>query len=373
VSDALAWLTAASAEREHDGLHRELAPRHGGPDPMLDVASNDYLGLARHPHVVSAAAAASRVYGAGATGSRLVSGSTDLHARLEDALALFTGAESALVFSSGYLANVGAVTTLSGPGTLIISDSSSHASLIDACRLSRARVVVLSVHELGALDAVLAGRDEERALVVTDAVTSVDGQSAPLLELHQIARRRGAALLVDEAHGLGVMREGAGACPPEIRGEPDLVRTVTLSKSLGSQGGSVVGSAAVRNHLIDTARTFIFDTALSPPAAAAALAALQLIAPSRVASVRRAARQLAALLDLEPTDGAIVRVPVGDHHRAVAMRDTCAALGVRVGCFRPPAVHADEACLRLTVRADLTDVEIRRAARVVRTAQRVHA
>ena len=184
----LAWLDAVAAERRQAGLRRSLRPRPAVA-VELDLASNDYLGLSQHPDVIDGGIQALRVWGAGATGSRLVTGDTELHQELEAELADFVGAASGLVFSSGYTANLGAVVGLSGPGSLLVSDAHSHASLVDACRLSRARVVVTPHRDVDAVDAALGSRDEERAVVVTDTVFSADGALAPLRELHDVCRR----------------------------------------------------------------------------------------------------------------------------------------------------------------------------------------
>lgn len=366
VGDPWGWLSDAREAVRAAGLVRTL---DAGASGLLDLASNDYLGLARHPAVVAAAVAAARSYGAGATGSRLVTGTTELHLELEDRLASFLGAESSLVFSSGYLANLGVLTVLAGAGTLVVSDAANHASLIDACRLSRAAVRVVGHGDLDGVDEALASH-QGRAVVVTDAVLSVDGSLAPLAGLHEVARRHGALLLVDEAHGIGVVGPGGrGACALlGLDAEHDVVRTVTLSKALGSQGGAVVGPALLRDHLVDTARAFVFDTGLAPAAVGAALAALDLVTVERVEALQSAGTALAGALRLEATPGAVVRVPVGDPHRAVAARDACRASGVRVGCFRPPSVPDGESCLRLTARADLTGADVTRAAEVVRAA-----
>jgi 8-amino-7-oxononanoate synthase len=368
VADPWSWLERARADLAERGLVRHLDP---GAPGLLDLASNDYLGLSRHPAVVAGAVAAAQRYGAGSTGSRLVTGTTDLHLELEHRLADTLSAEAALVFSSGYLANLGVLTVLSGPGTLVVSDSSNHASLIDACRLSRATVRVVPHGSLEAVDAALASHDG-RAVVVTDAVFSVDGSLADLVGLHEVARRHGALLLVDEAHGLGVVGPaGTGACAlVGIEREPDVVRTVTLSKSLGSQGGAVLGPALLRDHLVDTARAFVFDTGLAPASAGAALAALPLVTEERVGRLRSVGARLAGTLGLEPTPGAVLRLVLGDPHRAVAAQQTCRGAGVRVGCFRPPSVPLEGSCLRLAARADLTDDEIARAAAVVAAAVR---
>lgn len=363
MTDALGWLADEAARREAAGLHRVLRPRAAGSQ-LLDLASNDYLGLSTHPDVVAAAQAALSAFGAGSTGSRLVTGSTTLHDALEQALAEHVGTAEALVFSSGYLANLGAVAALAGPGTLVVSDESNHASLVDACRLSRARVVVVPHAEVAAVEDALRTRTETRALVVTDAVFSVDGDVAPLAALHDACRRHGAALLVDDAHGLGVVGPlGAGATATAgLAGEPDVVVTVTLSKSLGSQGGAVLGPVGLRDHLVDTARSFVFDTGLAPAAAAAALAALSLVDAFRVATLRRTSDLLADALGVPRTAGAVVPLLVGDPHRAVAAQARCREEGVWVGCFRPPSVPAGRACLRLTARASLSEADVTRAA-----------
>ncbi|WP_295651186.1 8-amino-7-oxononanoate synthase, partial [uncultured Dietzia sp.] len=277
-SPTLDWLDAAAANRRARHLHRALRPRTAG-DGVLDLASNDYLGLGTHPEVLEGAIAATRRWGAGATGSRLVTGTTTDHEELEDELAGFTGRPSALVFSSGYTANLGAVVALSGRGSLIVSDGGSHASLVDACRLSRARVVVVERGDVAAVERALAGRSEERALVVTDSVYSADGDLAPLTALHAACEGYGAVLLVDEAHGLGVRGAGGRGLVDELglTRHENVVVTATLSKALGSQGGVVLTSERVRDHLIDTARTFIFDTGLAPASVGAARAALAVL------------------------------------------------------------------------------------------------
>ena len=300
MSDPLAWLDETARARRAAGLRRTLSPREV-VEPLVDLASNDYLGLARDPRVVEGAVAATRTWGAGSTGSRLVTGSTRLHAELEEELATFCGAEAALVFSSGYTANLGAVTALSGRGALVVSDVAAHASLVDAARLSRARVVVSRCSVPAEVDAVLAAAPETRRVVVTDGVDSVDGGLAPLPELAAVCRARGAVLLVDDAHGLGVRGPasvpGAGlVAEAGLAGERGIVVTATLSKSLGSQGGVVLGDADVIAHLIDAARSFIFDTGLAPAAAGAAQAALRVLRdePERVAALHAAAASVAA-------------------------------------------------------------------------------
>ena len=371
-SAALDWLDEAAAERAARGLHRVLRPRPAD-DRVLDLASNDYLGLGRHPEVVEAAVASTRRWGAGATGSRLVTGTTDEHLALERELAEFCGQPAALVFSSGYTANLGAVVALSGRGSLIVSDGGSHASLVDACRLSRARVVVVDRGDVEATARALAGRTEERAVVVTDSVYSADGELAPLLALHGACRAHGAVLLVDEAHGLGVRGRGGQDSGRglvhelDLAGREDVVVTATLSKALGSQGGVVLCSGRVRDHLVDTARTFIFDTGLAPSAVGAARAALGILRdePARAGRVREVAEHLAAVTGAARPSSAVVSVILGDPARAVSAAVRCLELGVRVGCFRPPSVPDGTARLRLTARADLSAADLERASDVL--------
>ena len=293
------WLADESAARDALGLRRRLRPRDSRGNGLLDLAGNDYLGLSRHSEVVTGAVRAARNYGAGSTGSRLVTGTTDIHARLERELADFIGVPAALVFSSGYLANLGAITALAGPEALVVSDARNHASLIDACRLSRARVVVVPHADVSAVAAALSSRTESRALVVTDGVFSVDGDLAPLHALADTVHAQDGVLLVDDAHGLGVIgplgqgaAHAAGLVPHD-----DVVLTVTLSKALGGQGGVVLGSRAAIDHLVDIARTFIFDTGLAPPSVGSGLAALHVLRrePERVGAVRRNAVRLSEL------------------------------------------------------------------------------
>jgi 8-amino-7-oxononanoate synthase len=356
----LGWLQAAAQARAAAGLHRVLRPR-ACRRGELDLASNDYLGLSADPRVVEAAAAASRDWGAGSTGSRLVTGTTELHARLEGELAALVGTAAGLVFSSGYLANVGAVTALSGADCLVVSEARNHASLVDGCRLSASPVVV--ARDLAAAQRALAGRTLPRALILIEAVNSADGDLLPLREWHRLARGSGALLLIDDAHGLGVRGAGRGSVAEAgLAGEPDVIVTVTLSKSLGAQGGAVLGAPAVIEHLIDTARTFIFDTGLAPAAAGAALAATRIVAaePSLARAVLGRATDLAAASGVPAPGGPVIPVLIGDARRAFDCASALRERGVHVGCFRPPAVPSGTARLRVTARATLNDQDIDR-------------
>ncbi|OBJ98146.1 8-amino-7-oxononanoate synthase [Mycolicibacterium fortuitum] len=358
----LAWLADVETQRRQAGLRRELRTRPAVATE-LDLASNDYLGLSQHPQVLEGGIEALRTWGAGAGGSRLVTGNTELHEGFEAALATFVGVESALVFSSGYTANLGAVVALSGPGSLLVSDALTHASLVDACRLSRARVTVTPHRDVEAVEAALSSRTEERAVVLTESVFSADGVLAPLRELHAVCRRHGALLLVDEAHGLGVRGPGGQGLLYEagLAGAPDVVMTTTLSKALGSQGGVVLGPEPIRAHLIDAARPFIFDTGLAPAAVGAAWAALRVLIaePHRAQAVLDHAAELARISgDSAVPDSAVVSVILGEPEVAVAAAAACLDRGVRVGCFRPPTVPEGTSRLRLTARASLTADEM---------------
>ncbi|KIA64963.1 8-amino-7-oxononanoate synthase [Nocardia vulneris] len=359
--DPLSWLDERAAARVAAGLRRELRPR-AAQTPSIDLASNDYLGLVRHPEVIEGAIDAVRRWGAGATGSRLVTGTTAAHAELEADLAEFVGAEAGLVFASGYAANLGVVTALAGRGALVVSDAGSHASLVDACRLSRARVAVAEHRDVEAVDRLLAERTEERALVLTDSVFSADGDLAPLVELHRVTRARGAVLVVDEAHGLGVRGAGGRGLVHELglAGQPDLVITATLSKALAAQGGVVLAAERVRAHLVDAARTFIFDTGLAPAAVGAAHAALRVLRrdPDLAARVLDRAADIARIAGVPTPESAVVSVVLGKAQVAFDAAQQCRARGLDVGCFRPPSVPEGTSRLRLTARANLTPAEI---------------
>ncbi|MFD9188731.1 8-amino-7-oxononanoate synthase [Streptomyces phaeochromogenes] len=371
------WIDEQARARHRAGLVRTLRPRPAD-SPLLDLAGNDYLGLARHPEVTEAAASAARTWGAGATGSRLVSGSTELHAELERELAEFCGFESALVFSSGYAANLAAVTALAPHGSLVVSDAGNHASLIDGCRLARGTTQVVAHADPDAVRKAL-GTHAGVAVVVSDTVFSVDGDAAPLTGLAAACREYGAALLVDDAHGLGVLGDGGRGAPHAVglAGAPDVVTTVTLSKSLGSQGGAVLGPAHVIDHLVNAARTFIFDTGLAPAAVGAALAALRLLRrePERATRARAVATTLHERLTAEGLeavrpDAAVVSVRAPSPERAVRWAADCREAGLAVGCFRPPSVPDGISRLRLTARADLTDGQLDRAVRLIIEARR---
>ena len=359
--------------RAKAGLTRSLRPRPAG-DPVLDLAGNDYLGLAAHPEVVAASVEALQAYGLGATGSRLVRGSTDAHAALETALADWLGAEQALVYSSGYLANLGAVRALAGPDTLLVSDRYNHASLIDGCKSSGAEVVVAPHADPAALARILDAHPGRPAVVVTESVFSVDGDLAPLAQMHAVTAAHEALLLVDDAHAIGILgAEGAGGVAAAgLAGQPDVIVTATLSKSLGGAGGVVAGPAALIRHLIDTGRTFIYDTAPPPAVVAGVHAALRV---TRKADDRRAVlaergalaaeRLGAAGFEVTRPAAGVLSVPAPGPEAAVAWAADCRDRGVAVGCFRPPSTPDGSSRLRLTLNAGLSAADFERALDVI--------
>ncbi|MEU4608209.1 8-amino-7-oxononanoate synthase [Kribbella sp. NPDC023972] len=361
------WLAPKAAALESRGLTRRLRARAADERP-IDLAGNDYLGLASDPRLIEAAAEALRVWGTGSTASRLVTGTTALHDELESSLAAYVGQESALVFSSGYLANLGVVTALGGPGTLMVSDDHVHASLVDACRLSRSRVEVVPHNDVEAVSKVLAERNEPHAVVLTESVFSVLSDEAPLQELSAAAVAADAVLLVDEAHGLGVTGGGRGSVAAAgLAGLDHVIVTMTLSKAMASQGGVVLGPALLREHLVNRARSFIYDTGLNPAACAAALAALQVLKdePDRPLAVHAAAAQLASACGVPPSSGPVVSVPMPGPRETVRAAELCSDQGVRVGSFRPPSVPDGISRLRLTANAGLTADDLDRACGVV--------
>lgn len=360
------WLDQHRRDRIAAGLQRRLRPRgssRASGRALIDLAGNDYLGLSTDPRVVAAAAQAAVEWGAGAGASRLVTGSLELHRDLEARLATFTGRPAALVLSTGYHANLAAVTALTDPDTLVVSDAHVHASLVDACRLARHGGLLIAGHnDLDDVRAALAERTQRRAIIVVESVYSVLGDAAPLEELAALAAAYDAVLIVDEAHALGVAGPGGRGlvAATGLADRPDVVVTGTLSKAFGSQGGLVLGSEAVVDHLVNTARPFIYDTGLAPASAAAANAALDVISttpdlPARAVGIASA---MATALGRGRPAGAVLSVPMLSPEHALEAQAAFAADGFAVGCFRPPSVPDGMSRLRLTGRAALTDTEV---------------
>ena len=365
------WLKAQADQRERDGLVRSLKPRDVKSD-LLDLAGNDYLALSQDTRVREAASLAALEWGAGAGASRLVTGTLQVHADLEAALTRLTGHEAALVHSTGYHANLSAVTALADKDTLLVSDAHIHASLVDACRLSRGLVEVVGHNDLAAVERSLSVRRQPRAIVLAESIYSVLGDRAPLAELFALCERFDATLLVDEAHGIGVAGGGRGLVHTELAGRDNVVVTITLSKALGSQGGAVLASAEVIDHLVNRARPFIYDTGLAPAATGAALEALRIIGaePGLVERVNLVSQALAAAAGVAPVAGAVLSVEMSGPREAVAAQAECARQGVRVGCFRPPSVPDGISRLRITASAGLDDDRLAHACRVIETVSR---
>ena len=352
------WLQEAAQDRiqrtevRRDDVSRN-AESQGG---LLDLASNDYLGLAGDARLSEAAIVAMSRFGTGARASRVVTGTTVLHAELEQELAALTGQPACLAFSSGYTANLGLLTALGHPDTLLITDAHIHASLIDGARLSRSPVRICPHRDLDALHGVLKSRAEPRAVVVVESIYSVLGDAADLSATAALCAEYDALLVVDEAHGVGVIGGGRGAVHEAgLAGADHVAITATLSKSLGAQGGAVLGSELLREHLVNTARTFIFDTALAPAAVAAATAACRVIAaePERVQELHRVADAIAAAAGIDRAAGAVQSILVGAPQDAFAAAQRMYEGGVLVGCFRPPSVPDGISRLRLTARAGI--------------------
>jgi 8-amino-7-oxononanoate synthase len=374
------------AELRELGLYRRLRMVSGpqGPRvvlegrPVLLLCSNNYLGLADHPRVREAAADAAMRWGVGAGASRLVSGSMTVHRRLEEALAEFEGTESALLFGSGYLANTGAIAALAGEGGLVLSDALNHASIVDGCRLARARTFVYRHADPDHLEWGLRRAPGGPSLIVTDSLFSMDGDVAPLEEICDLAARYGARVMVDEAHAIGALGpDGRGAVAEAgLEDEVDVI-VGTLGKALGSYGAYVACDEAIAAYLINTARTLIFSTALPPPAAAGALAALELLAeqPRRVERLAANGDLLRAQLaaqgfDTGPSRTQIVPLVVGDPRLAVRFCDAALARGVFAQAIRPPTVPEGTSRLRLAVMASHGKQELREAAEALAAAAR---
>ena len=391
VTDPLAFCGEQVAEIEAAGLLRRVRALASASEPeviingrrVLCMASNNYLGLAAHPEVADAAAEAAKQYGAGAGSARLITGGLGLHDELEGRLAAFKGTEDAVLFSSGYLANLGTVAALVGPGDAVFSDALNHASIIDGCRLSRADIHVYRHADAGHLaDRLAAWRRqmpaEARALVVTDSVFSMDGDIAPLPDIVEACERHGAILMVDEAHATGVIGPGGrGAVAGYgLEGRVGVVMG-TLSKALGAAGGFIAGSSDLCAYLRNRARSFIFDTALPPPTTAAALAALSVVErePERPVRARRLSARLAAGLrsagfDVAEPAAAVLPVIVGGADAAIGLSTRLLDAGVLVTAIRPPTVPPGTSRLRATVMATHTDAEIDRATAAFAAARR---
>jgi 8-amino-7-oxononanoate synthase len=367
-------LGATLALRRQQNLYRRRLTLHSAQGPLvqlgdrqyLNFCSNDYLGLASHPRVVAAFQAAAASYGVGSGASHLVCGHSALHHQLEEALAEFTGRPRALLFSSGYLANVGILTSLLQRGDHVLEDRLNHASLLDGGLHSGARFQRFAHCDVAALERKLARADGIR-LVVTDGVFSMDGDTAPLGELAAACGRHDAWLMVDDAHGFGVLGErGAGsteAAGLDASAVPVLM--ATLGKALGTAGAFVAGSELLIEALIQQARTYIYTTALPPAVAGASLESLRVLQEESwrrehlarlISRFRRGAGELG--LPLLASNSAIQPLPVGDAAAALALSERLKRRGLLISAIRPPTVPAGTSRLRITLSAAHTDAQL---------------
>ncbi|WP_202911558.1 8-amino-7-oxononanoate synthase [Segeticoccus rhizosphaerae] len=367
MSSFLDDLARQALDRESRGMTRRLVVQTH--DQQLDLAGNDYLGLRQHPHVQSGAIAAVEDFGTGSGAPRLITGTLPIHAELEEALADHLDVEQALVFSTGYLANLGAICALAEADTTIISDAHNHASLIDGARLARAEVAVFPHGDLDAVERLLRQRTTPRAMVVVESVSSILGDAAPLTELVELTDHHDATLLVDEAHAVGVRGPRGGGLLRQLglAGLDHVVVTASLSKALAAQGGVVLGHRMLCEHLVNTARPFLFDTGLAPASAGAALAALDVIEDEPQLGERAMAHtaRLAEACGLETPAGPLMSVLLPGSREALVAADICAAHGVRVGCLRPPSTPDGTSRLRITAHANHTEIDVAHAAKVL--------
>jgi len=319
--------------------------------PVVSFASNDYLGLTQHPEVIAAAHAALDRWGAGSGAARLIVGSRPVHHELEDALAGWKGSERAVLFPTGFAANLGVLSTFAGAETLVCSDELNHASIVDGCRLSRADVGIYRHADVDHLATLVRGANGRRVVVVTDSVFSMDGDVAPLDAISSLCRDTGALLVLDEAHTV-------------LGPEPDLddiesLRIGTLSKTHGSLGGFVATNAPFADLLVNRARSYIFTTAPTPADTAASLAATGILTSDEGEELR--ARLRAHVDRLRPGHPSpIISVVCGEEHRALAATDALLERGLLVPAIRPPTVAPGTSRLRVTLSAAHTPEQVDR-------------
>jgi glycine C-acetyltransferase/8-amino-7-oxononanoate synthase len=376
---------AALEELRAAGLYREMRLIESGQGSrvMLDgrevvlLCSNDYLGLASHPRVRAAAARAAEEWGAGVGASRLVSGNTILHRELERELASFKGYDACVLFGSGYLANTGVIPAIADRGEVILSDALNHASIVDGCRQSRAETIVYDHCDLDSLADGLRRADDRPALIVTDAVFSMDGDLAPLQGIVELAQRHRARILVDDAHATGVVGPGGRGLVASLALERDVDVVIgTLGKALGSYGAFACCSPELADLLVNRTRTLIFSTGLPAPCLAAALAALDVLgdAPELVQRLHANARLLrtelaAAGFPVSTGDMPIVPLVLGDSHEAMALCEAALREGVFAQAIRPPTVPEGTSRLRLVAMATHTHDDVRHAAAALAAAR----
>jgi len=371
------WMRERLAGWQAAGLERtdRLMPDGEGAF-WLNLASNDYLNLARHPEVVASACRALEQYGAGSTSSRLICGTLPLHRELEERLARKKGCEAALVFGTGWMANAGIIPVLAGRGDLIFADKLVHASMIDACRLSGAELIRFAHNDCGALEERLRRHpvsSSGKRLILTESVFSMDGDCAPLPEIAALAEQYDALLMVDEAHAFGIFgSDGAGCIAAAGIGRQVDVAMGTLSKALGGYGGYGAGSADLRKLLLHAARSFIYTTAPPPAQLGAALGALEVLDRDPNAGARlleRAARFRAGLqaegLDTGASASQIIPVHIGENAAALRVAERLREEGILAVAIRPPTVPPGTARLRLSVTLAHDEQQLEAAAKTI--------
>jgi len=362
-------LEADLAQRRADGLYRKrrIIDSPQGVETSIDgkrllsFCSNDYLGLANHPQIKQAFVDAVDEYGVGSGAAHLINGHSRLHERCEQRLAEFTGRDRALLFSTGYMANIAIASALLGRNDLIYQDKLNHASLIDSARLSAARLTRYRHNDLRQLEEFLSsGRRDHRRMVMTDAVFSMDGDCADVDTLSRIAAEHDAWAMVDDAHGFGVLGErGAGLLEREGLNQQQVpILMATLGKAVGTAGAFVAGSEVLIESLIQRARPYIYTTASPPAIAAATLKSIDLIEGEAwrrdklnesIAYFRRQAKTLD--VELMPSQTAIQPLVIGDNHRALKLSEALFEQGIHVTAIRPPTVPVGSARLRVTLSA----------------------
>lgn len=381
------WWHEALAQKQSDGLFRERKNFRSLPNgfcelssgnsktKLRDFASNDYFGLAHHPEIIEAAREATSKYGSGSRASALICGRTPAHIELEEQLCKFEQTESAILFPSGYAANVGTITALTGSEDMIFCDRLNHSCLVEGCQLSDAKMRVYRHDQLEQLESQLSKADEYRdRWIVTDSVFSMDGDLAPLRELCELAEKYDAKILIDEAHGTGVFgNSGRGAA--EYFGVIDriTVRVGTLSKSLVSQGGFVVGDETLINWLWNSARTQMFSTALTPASCAAGAKAIQIISEhpelrQKLATNSKYFREQLSKHGLQPfgeLESPIIPVLLSDPNLAIAVANELKEHGFLVAAVRPPTVPKGTSRLRITMSTHPEEDELQKLAELV--------
>jgi len=334
---------------------------------LINFCSNDYLGLAGHPDISLALKQAADIYGTGSGASHLVSGHSVVHQELEEQLAEYTGRPRALLFSTGYMANIGAINALIGRRDLILQDQLNHASLLDGGRLSQADFKRYKHVDMASLDQRLEQSSAERKLIVTDGVFSMDGNLAPLREISSLAKKHSAWLMVDDAHGVGVLGQQGGGLVEEFNMSVEEVPVLvgTLGKSFGTFGAFVAGSEALIETLIQYSRSYIYTTALPPAIAAATIASLQIVREETwrrdklgqlVARFRRGAKQIG--LQLAESNTPIQPVLINNDEKVMQVGQQLRAAGFLVGAIRPPTVPVGTGRLRITFSANHSEEQV---------------